>query len=91
MRPDHSWDDITRVLRQRGFDWTPERLRRAVKWLVSEHMADRALLRKSPPGLPEDRLVTLVAGIHVSNPDLTLREIASQLARLHERTPRGGS
>lgn len=91
MRPDHSWDDITQVLRQRGFDWTPERLRRAVKWLVSEHMADRTLLRKSPPRLPEDRLVTLVAGIHVSNPSLTLREIATQLERLHERTPRGGS
>ena len=41
--------------------------------------------------LPEDRLMTLVAGIHASNPDLTLREIAGQLERLHERTPRGGS
>ena len=35
--------------------------------------------------------MTLVAGIHSSNPDLTLREIAGQLERLHERTPRGGS
>lgn len=91
MRPDHAWDDIARVLKQRGSDWTPERLRRAVKWLVSEGMADAALLRKSPPRLPEDRLMTLVAGIHSSNPELTLREIAGQLERLHERTPRGGS
>jgi len=91
MRPEHTWDDIARVLKQRGFHWTPERLRRAVKWLVSEGMADVALLKKSPPRLPEDRLMTLVAGIHSSNPDLTLREIASQLERLHERTPRGGS
>lgn len=91
MRPDHTWDDIARVLKQRGFDWTPERLRRAVKWLVAEHLADPGLLRKSPPRLPEDRLMTLVAGIHASNPDLTLREIASQLERLHERTPRGGT
>ena len=59
--------------------------------MVSEGMADAALLRKSPPRLPEDRLMTLVAGIHASNPDLTLREIASQLERLHERTPRGGT
>lgn len=51
----------------------------AVKWLVAERMADPALLRKSPPRLPEDRLMTLVAGIHSSNPDLTLREIAAQL------------
>lgn len=91
MRPDHTWDDIARVLKQRGLDWTPERLRRAVKWLVAERMADPALLRKSPPRLPEDRLMTLVAGIHSSNPDLTLREIAGQLERLHERTPRGGT
>ena len=91
MRPDHTWDDIARVLKQRGLDWTPERFRRAVKWLVSEHLADASLLRKSPPRLPEDRLMTLVAGIHSSNPELTLREIAIQLERLHERTPRGGS
>jgi DNA invertase Pin-like site-specific DNA recombinase len=91
MRPDHTWDDIARMLRQRGLDWTPERLRRAVKWLVVEHLADPVLLTTSPPRLPEDRLMTLVAGIHASNPDLTLREIAGQLERLHERTPRGGS
>lgn len=91
MRPDHTWDDIARVLKQRGLDWTPERLRRAVKWLVGEHLADPTLLKKSPTRLPEDRLMTLVAGIHSSNPELTLREIAAQLERLHERTPRGGS
>ena len=91
MRPDHTWDDISRVLKQRGFDWTPERLRRAVKWIVREGMADKSLLRKSPPRPPEVRLMTLVVGIHSSNPDLTLREIASQLERMHERTPRGGS
>jgi DNA invertase Pin-like site-specific DNA recombinase len=91
MRPDHTWDDISRVLRQRGLDWTPERLRRAVKWIVSEGMADKSLLRKSPPRPAEDRLMTLVAGIHSSNPELTLREIANQLERLRERTPRGGT
>ena len=91
MHPDHTWDDIARFLKYRGYDWTPERLRRAVKWLVAERMADKDLLRKSPPRPPEDRLMTLVAGIHASNPELTLREIASQLERLHERTPRGGT
>ncbi|MGT3589778.1 recombinase family protein, partial [Escherichia coli] len=40
MRPDHTWDDIARVLNQRGLDWTPERLRRALKWMVAERMAD---------------------------------------------------
>lgn len=91
LRPDHTWDDIARVLKQRGHYWTPERLRRAVRWLVGEHLADAALLRKSPPRLPEDRLMTLVVGIHSSNAKLTLREIARQLEQLHERTPRGGT
>jgi DNA invertase Pin-like site-specific DNA recombinase len=91
LRPDHTWNDVAQILKQRGLDWTPERLRRAVKWMVTEGMADKDLLRKSPPRPPEDRLMTLVAGIHLSNPELTLREIASQLERLHERTPRGGT
>lgn len=90
MRPDHTWDEIARVLKQRGSDWTAERLRRAVKWLIQEHLADPALLKKSPARPPEDRLMTLIAGIHSSNPGLTVREIATQLERLHERTPRGG-
>lgn len=91
LRPEHTWDDIARVLKQRGIDLTPERLRRAVKWMIAEGMADATLLKKSPPRLPEDRLMTLVAGLHSSNPALTLREIAGQLERLHERTPRGGA
>ncbi len=91
MRPDHTWADIARVLRQRGQDWTPERLLRAVKWLVADHMADAGLLGRAKRKAPQDRLMTLVAGIHVANPQLTLREIAAQLEHLHERTPRGGT
>lgn len=91
MRPDHNWDDITRVLKQRGLDWTPERLRRAVKWLVKERLADPKLLDRASPQLPEDRLMTLVAGISQSNTGLSLRDIAVQLERLHERTPRGSA
>ena len=91
MRPDHNWDDIARVLKQRGVNWTPERLRRAVKWLVTERLADSTLLKRASPQFPEDRLMTLVAGISQSNADLSLRDIAGQLERLHERTPRGSA
>lgn len=91
MRPDHTWEEITRLLNQRGFRWTPTRLVRAVKWLVAEHLAEPGLLKRSTPRPPEDRLMTLVAGIHASNPALTLRQIAGQLEQLHERTPRGGT
>jgi hypothetical protein len=34
--------------------------------------------------------MTLVAGIAIADPDLTLVEIGAQLERMHERTPRGG-
>jgi hypothetical protein len=34
--------------------------------------------------------MTLVAGIAIADPDLTLLEIGAQLERMHERTPRGG-
>jgi hypothetical protein len=54
-------------------------------------MADPALLQKSPPRPSDDRLTTLVAGIAMADPDLSLRDIAAQLERMRERTPRGGT
>ena len=90
LRPQQSWDDVVRVLDQRGQSWTIERLRRAVRRLVAERMAEPELLRRSPRRLPEDRLMTLVAGIAIADPDLSLREIAAQLEKMRERTPRGG-
>jgi DNA invertase Pin-like site-specific DNA recombinase len=90
MRPQHSWDDVVRLLNHRGQSWTIEKLRRAVHRLVRERMAEPELLQRSPRRPPEDRLMTLVAGIAIADPDLSLREIAAQLERMRERTPRGG-
>lgn len=71
--------------------WTVDRLRRAVRWLVRQKLVDPAVLKRSSQKTADDRLMTLIAGIHASNPDLTLAEIGAQLERLHERTPRGGT
>lgn len=90
MRPQHSWDDVVRVLNHRGQTWTIEKLRRAVHRLVREKMAEPELLQRSPRRPPEDRLMTLVAGIAIADPELSLRDIAAQLERMRERTPRGG-
>ena len=38
----------------------------------------------------EDRLMTLVVGISMANPEMTLRDIASQLEAMREHTSRGG-
>jgi DNA invertase Pin-like site-specific DNA recombinase len=90
MRPQHSWDDVVRILNTKGHSWTIERLRRAVHRLVRERIAEPGLIKRSPRRAPEDRLMTLVAGIAIADPALTLRDIAAQLERMHERTPRGG-
>jgi DNA invertase Pin-like site-specific DNA recombinase len=90
MRPDHSWQDVVQVLNARGQKWTDQSLRRAVKRLVSEKLADPGLLRKAGRRPPDDRIMTLIAGIAISSPALTLREIGAQLEAMRERTPRGG-
>lgn len=79
-----------RALNHKGQNWTIEKLRRAVHRLVRERMAEAELLQRSPRRPPEDRLMTLVAGITIADPDLSLRDIAVQLERMRERTPRGG-
>jgi DNA invertase Pin-like site-specific DNA recombinase len=89
MRPQHPWEDVVRVLGNSGQTWTVARLRRAVGKLVAQHMADPALLQPAPRKNPEDRLMTLIAGIAMTDPSLSLREIGAQLKRMRERTPRG--
>ena len=75
MRPRHSWGDVIRVLNHEGQRWTVERLRRSVRRLVRERLAAPELIKRAPRRPPEDRLMTLVAGIAIAGP---------------ERTPRGG-
>lgn len=91
MRPQHSWQDVVRVLNDdQEQNWTVEKLRRAVHRLVSEKVAEPTLLDRSPRRPPEDRLMALVTGIALSNPELSLRDIAQQLDRMGQRPPRGG-
>ncbi len=42
-------------------------------------------------GTSSEPLLTLVAGIALANPDLTLAQIAMQLEAMYESTPRGGT
>ena len=91
MRPASPWEDVARVLNmESGARWTVERLRRAVRRAVRERLADPKLLERSPRRPPQDRLMMLVAGIAMANPDMPLRAIGAQLEAMRERTPRGG-
>ncbi len=90
LRPQHSWDNVVRVLNRRGQDWTVERLRRAVHRMVRAKLAENDLLARSPRRAPEDHLMQLVAAIAIADPHLSLREIAAELDKLGER-PKGGA
>ncbi len=90
LRPQHSWDNVVRVLNRRGQDWTVERLRRAVHRMVRAKLAENDLLARSPRRAPEDHLMQLVAAIAIADPNLSLREIAVELEKLGER-PKGGT
>jgi hypothetical protein len=70
--------------------WTVERLRRAVRRLVKEHLVEPYLIERARRKPSEDRLMTLVVGISMANPEMTLRDIASQLEAMREHTSRGG-
>jgi hypothetical protein len=90
MRPQHTWEDVVHALEAAGQSWTVDRLRRAVGKLVSQRMADPILLQPASRKGPQHRLMNLVAGIAMADPSLSLRDIAAQLERMRERTPRGG-
>ena len=90
MRPDRPWEDVVRTLNVKADQpWTSERLRRSVRRLVRERLAEPDLLCRSPAKTGNDRLMTVVAGIAMANPDMSLRDVAAQLGRMRERTPRG--
>ena len=71
--------------------WTQERLLRAVRTLAAEGLAERSLLAPAPRKAAPDRLLAVVAGIVLSAPQATLREIGARLEALREPTPRGGA
>jgi DNA invertase Pin-like site-specific DNA recombinase len=95
LRPHMPWEDVTNIInanlppdRKR---WTPERLKRAAKCYVKEHLLEEDVLRRSPTRAVDNRLTVLVAAIADREPKPTLQEIADKLERMHERTPRGRS
>ena len=90
MRPQHSWDDVVRVLNHRGQNWThreAEASRASAGARENGRTGSAAAFTAATTGR---RLMTLVAGIAIADPDLSLRDIAGQLERMRERTPRGG-
>lgn len=93
LRPHRPWPEVVRAVNARlprEEHFTVDRLRRAVRTLVGEGLAERELLGRAPRRPADDRLVTVVAGIAGADPGLSLRQIAERLASLRETPPRGG-
>jgi DNA invertase Pin-like site-specific DNA recombinase len=91
MRPDRTWHEVVSTLNALGQSWTEATLRKAVRRMVRENLADAGLLKKAPRRPASDRLLTLVAGIAIADPGKSLREISAQLERMREKTPQGGT
>jgi DNA invertase Pin-like site-specific DNA recombinase len=93
LRPQMPWEDVARVINGKlpadTRPWTPERLKRAAKRYVSEHLLEASVLDRSPARPPDDRLMTLVAAIAGGQDGITLAQIADRLEQMRERTPRG--
>ncbi|MFL5279794.1 MAG: recombinase family protein [Rhodopila sp.] len=87
------WETVVRYLNAHQAPdaprWTQERLLRTVKRLAGEGMVDASLLTPVALKAAPDRLLSVVAGIVLSEPKATLRAIGARLEALRERTPRG--
>jgi hypothetical protein len=92
MRPATPWKAIVKVLNDEaggGGPWNVERLMRAVRLLVNEHMAEPALMGRAPRRPAKPGLAVIIAGIRLANPDMTLSQVARQLEEMQVRSPRG--
>lgn len=93
LRPHMPWEDVARIINTRlpaeTRPWTSERLKRAARTYVAEHLLEADVLDRAPPRPPDDRLVVIVAAIAGGQPGITLAGIAGRLEQMRERTPRG--
>lgn len=93
LRPDLPWEDVVRIINARlpsgARKWSRERLIRAAKRYVREGFLESHVLERARRREPDDRLMTIVAAIAGSAPDITLQQIADRLEAMRERTPRG--
>jgi hypothetical protein len=91
LRPRTTWRDVARAVSgHSGEAWSGERLRRTVIYLVDAGLADRSLLRRAPGSHVARFGHNLLPLVRALRQDKTLSQVAHELERLGERTPRGG-
>lgn len=99
MRPKHGWWAVVAAIKeQTGQVWSEERLRRAVKYFVSEGLLDAGLLKKASPSRARNprapsrasAAVQAVADMVSKNPGITIPDLARRLEAKGVQKP-GGS
>ncbi|MEM7060969.1 MAG: recombinase family protein [Pseudomonadota bacterium] len=98
LRPAASWDRVLRVLHAEGkirpWDnkpWTRDSLIRACRRLERDGLVPAETLQRSPRGVDDSSLTSLVAAVWKALPDPTLAGCARHLEAQYIRTPRGGT
>jgi hypothetical protein len=89
MRPQHDWATVVAKLNEGGGSWRSERLLRAMKLLVAEHLAEPALLGRAPRKSANRRAREAAAAMRRASPMITLREIGRQLQAMAIPSARG--
>jgi DNA invertase Pin-like site-specific DNA recombinase len=92
MRPAKSWAEVAAAVTQAtGVTWTIKRLRKSVRRLVAEGLADRSILGRAvrPRRRRSDELAAMVCGMRLLQPEISLRAIGIQMEAMGQRTPAG--
>jgi hypothetical protein len=105
MRPKHRWELVVSAIKaETGQDWSVAKLRRAVGRLVSDGLAEPALLEPAPRSLdpalrsldPNTRLpmkasevIHIIAELVRKTPSITVLELSKTLRAMKVRKPEG--
>lgn len=92
LRPRTRWADVARIVSQKtGEVWTAERLRRTVKSLIEAGLVEASVSSRARPEYGPQTRDHLVQLIRALSPGRSYAQVATELERLGERTPKGGT
>lgn len=89
LRPQHDWHAVVKALNDNGGDWTVQRLQRAVRALVTERLAEPALLGRAPRKPRNTVALKAAVAMRMTDPTISLRAIGEHLQAMQIPSPRG--
>lgn len=89
LRPHHDWHAVVKVLNDNGGYWTVQRLQRAMRVLVTERLAEPALLGRAPRKARNTVALKAAVAMRMTDPAISLRAIGEHLQAMQIPSPRG--